>query len=214
MYTQQSLAESDYTGWVAWIDGSPIIDPRDGRLLGWDGCTPILESRPPNPYLIQLEGGGGEGPVRHDSRHVMDWRHLPHERVVTLEMYGFRATYPGQPVVSIVAQPDRRLRWIQYRRRSILVRAGVGGSPEGSPSRTGVTSWVMGYWDTTVGQAQMWDVPANGGKIGRLEFSGSNHPCWPRPLGFGLNPVVLGLTPEQVPEAPRNLWDPQLGALA
>jgi len=51
----------------------------------------------------------------------------------------------------------------------------------------------------TVGQAQLWEFPARGGKRPPdLEFSGRNHPCWPRPLGFGLHPTVLGLRQEDV----------------
>jgi hypothetical protein len=63
-----------------------------------------------------------------------------------------------------------------------------------------------------VGQGQFWDYPARGGKVTGEEFSGRNHPCWPKPLGFGFAPVVLGLTEADVPPAPLKFAEQPLRA--
>ena len=208
MYTQDSLRESGYEGWVAWIDGYPVINPADGVLVAYDGCTPLLESVPHNPHLIQVASGHVEREVQRAERTVIDWKDLPHTRVRTLELYAFRGAFPhhDQPLLSIQAQPDRVLRWIQYKRTGLVVSGGAGGTGQ---SRLGISSWIMGYWDTTVGQATMWEIPGNGAawpsaKYPKLEYSGRNHPCWPKPLGFAIAPHVLGLKAEDVPPPPEG----------
>lgn len=205
MYTQGSLAASDYEGWVAWVGGHPVVGP-DGILRAWDGCSALLEAVPHNAGLAQLVRGTER--VHHAERGVIDWAELPHARVRCLELYAFRASRPGetQPLISVQAQPGRDLRWIQYKRTGIVVSAG-GGVADGQ-RRTGIESWTVGYWDRTVGQMQMWRIPRRGPwpseKYPLLELDGANHPCWPRPLGFGLAPHVLGLSADDVPPVPEG----------
>ena len=204
MYTQDTIKESDYEGWVAWIDGSPVINPSTQGIMGYENCTPLFENVPHNPKLASIITGVEDREVRTSDRQTIDWKNLPHGRVKVLELYAFRDIYPNQPLIQIAAQPNHDILWIQYKRGGLLIQ--TANNPHAitntGQSRTGVSSWVMGYWDRTVGQAQIWDYPARGGKIQKKEFSGRNHPCWPTPLGFGLSPHVLGLNPEDVPALP------------
>lgn len=211
MYTQEGLArDSTYEGWVAWVGGQAVCAP-DGTLLGYDGTTPLFEAVPHNPLMAQVAGGLQDRAPQGGDRQSVDWKDVPQERVVMLELYAFREERRGgggrfdcgQPVISILKQPGRDLRWIQFKRGGVLVPTTVG--PDSEPigqQRTGITAWVMGYWDRSVGHAEMWEVPRVGAWPPKLELQGANHPCWPRPWGFGLSPHVLGLMPEEVPTAP------------
>lgn len=203
--SQDSIRESDYEGWVAWVDGEPAYV--GDKLVGFKNATPLFESIPHNPRLIQVASGLPDRAPRLPTRQVIDWKQLPHERVVMLELYAFRDVYSRQPVIQIQRQPGRDLRWIQYKKSGLIAHAGHRDRRreiEGGQARTGITMWMIGYWDRTVGQCQIFGVPARGGEWDRLEFDGSNHPCWPRPLGFGLSPVVLGLSGEDVPPVPAS----------
>jgi hypothetical protein len=204
LYTPASFRESSYIGWVAWVGGRPLVLP-DGTFGGWVDTTPLLEAVPHDARLAQVIAAADERGSRGSARNVIDWKSVPHPDVHVLELYAFRDVYDAQPLVKITAPPDGHdIRWIQFKRRSIVAETAVArrtrerSGPSSGQSRTGISSWVMGYWDRTVGQAQYWDYPARGGKIEAFEYSGRNHPCWPRPLGFGLAPAVLGLRPEQV----------------
>ena len=206
MFTQDSIAASGYEGWVAWTDGTPVINP-GSVLIGYDNSTPLFEAVPHNPYRLGIAlDTGKEREVRATGRQTMDWKDLPHARVNTLELYGFRSAF-AQPVITIMRQLDRELRWIQYKRGAVVVQTLIRAVDEvvTGQERTGITGWVVGYWDMTAGHAKLWEFNSDGSKGPILEFEGSNHPCWSKPLGFGLAPMVLGLKDSQVPECPVTM---------
>jgi hypothetical protein len=197
VYTQESIASSGYEGWVVWLDGTPVRNP-GGVLLGYDNSIPIFEAVPHNPHLLNIaEGTGQEQEVRAISRQTMDWEDVPHDRINTLEYYGFRGAW-DQPVCTITKIPDHRVRWIQFKCAAMIVQTVILDDSRGDETghgqqRTGVTAVVLGYWDQTVGEAKMLEFKRNGSKGDIIEFSGRNHPCWPKPLGFAIGPHVLGL---------------------
>lgn len=201
MYNQDSLKASSYEGWVAWIDGSPVINPTTQGIMGYDGCTALFERVKEDYKLQSLVYGGKTLETRVEDRQTIDWKELPHHRVRVLELYAFRDLYPNQPLIQISAQPNHDIRWIQYKRGGLVLHT----HGDSGQQRLGISSWVMGYWDRTAGQAELWDYPARGGKVEKKDFSGSNHPCWPRPLGFGLSPAVLGLKDSEVPQVPVEI---------
>lgn len=211
MYTQEGLArDSSYEGWVAWVDGHAVMGP-DERILGYDKCTALFEEIKHQPELTALVRDSKVRTPRASSRQTIEWKNLPHDRVVMLELYAFRDTYRhggafgvGQPVVSMLRPYDHDVRWIQFKRGGVIVPSVSHRDQErGGQRRTGISAWVIGYWNRTIGQAEVWEVPAAGGKWPpKLEFQGINHPCWPRPFGFGYAPHVLGLAEEEVPSAP------------
>lgn len=214
MYSPDSIRDSTYEGWVAWIDGTPVINPATNGLIGYDGVTALFERVDDNPLLsaIATELDHLAPTPKRPDRQTVDWAQLPHARVCQLELYAFRSAYKKQPLVSITRNHNHQVRWIQYKRGGLLINsASVVGKDkdliEPKVRRTGVTAYVIGYWDMTAGEAKYWEVPASGNGGNRFpgyEYEGRNHPCWPRPHGFGFNPKVLGLKPEQVPPVPES----------
>lgn len=211
MYTPTMIAESDYEGWVGWVDGAPVLNPSTNGLVAWDGCTPIFEEVPHQPTLFPLAHGLEDRArnVNFGDRKTLDWKQLPHERVMILELYAFRNTYGNQPLVTLYRNVNRDVRWIQFKRGSIVVPGGLVTKERNedkfgtSQRRTGINSWCVGYWDRTVGQCEMIEFFAAGGEPQRWSHDGANHPCWPKPMGFGLSPVVLGLTEEDITPMPK-----------
>lgn len=198
--TPDQIRESTFEGWVAWLDGTPAYV--NGQLVGYDVCTPIFEAVPHNPALLPVVPGTHQVPVRQANRNTLDWKLVPHERIVQLELYAFRGAYPKQPVIQITKLPGHDMRWIQFKRGGIVVPAAMHAGETMGQRRLGTTAYVIGYWDRTVGEARLLEVSARGGKIEQLGLDGRNHPCWPRPLGFGISPVVLGLKTDDVPAPP------------
>ncbi len=209
-HTHTSIAESGYEGWVAWLDGTPVRNPA-GDLTGYDDATPIFERIPHNPHLANLAlGAGVERIFRGGGRKTMHWGDVPQERVNWLEIYGFRYAY-SQPICQLMRQPGRSMRWIQFKKGALILQTLVCAVDEEGTGveRTGLTSWVIGFWDRTVGQAKLLEFRRDGSKS-VLAYEGSNHPCWPKPLGFGLGPHVLGLTADQVPPVPEEFRNSRL----
>jgi hypothetical protein len=58
----------------------------------------------------------------------------------------------------------------------------------------------MGYYNETLKFAQMWEVKR--GVVQPKEYPMVGHPCWPRPHGYGLSPVVMGLKDSDIPSVP------------
>lgn len=215
MYTPEMIRESRYEGWVAWIDGTPLLNPATGGLLDWPGAQALFEEVPHNPLLKSTIAGATDREPQFGGRNEVDWKDLPHERTCILELYAFRHRFPKQPIAQFVRNVDQDVRWIQMKRGAVVVNAAAitkernedrfGAKQE----RTGISSWVLGYWSswmnngTLVGQCEMVEY-FESGKLQRYEFSGSNHPCWPKPLGMGFAPHVLGLTEADVPEVPEE----------
>jgi hypothetical protein len=65
----------------------------------------------------------------------------------------------------------------------------------------------LGFWDTVANVTKLVEVGLKGagdGKItGNIQELQAAHPCWPKPLGFGINPVFVGLKPNEVPDPPH-----------
>ncbi len=219
MDTPESIAESSYEGWVAWVGGTAIRNPATMGLVGWENCSPIFEAVEHNPGLAQIIGGLRDRLPMPRTRRSMDWKELPHEEVKILQLYAFRQTYGNeQPLLTLVRNVDRDTRWIQTKSRGLVLPsthiakgdARESGGVTGQ-ARTGIISWRLGYWDRTIGQCEMVEYFADGREPQKWEFQGKGHPwggvsnpCWPRPLGFALAPHVLGLSDEDVPPVPSG----------
>lgn len=213
MIAKTTLVESSYEGWVAWTGGYPVRMP-DGTHAGYNDMTPILEAVAHNPFRVNLLGGVPERAPRPVDHRTMDWNDLPHGDVRVLELYAFRRRGREQPVISIAMAPGKAARWIQYKKTGIIAQtASLSGDARaddkdvpGGVARLGIQSWVVGYWhfDGLRGEAKIFEYGPSGVVEG-FEYEGRNHPCWPRPLGFGMSPHVLGLKPEDVPPSPMHL---------
>ncbi len=209
MYTQEMIAQSDYEGWVAWVDGTPIINPATNGLIGWHGSTPIFEKVVHAPGRASIADGMVERATRTADRTTMDWKELPHEHVRELELYAFRDVRDVQPLVTLTANANRDVRWIQYKTGAVVVPAvtqigRVLDRQTTAQRRVSIGAWRVGYWDRTVGQCEMIEFYADGRDPHRYNHSGSNHPCWPKPMGFALAPFVLGLADDDVPPLPAE----------
>ena len=167
MWTPELIAASDYEGWVAWIDGSPIF-----------------EAVPWNPKLLQLAPGMTEQAVRFDDRQTMDWKNVPGEKVERFELYFCRQHWQGQPVLQMDRQPGHHaVRFVQLKLGGIAVGANL------EQSRLGLIGYRVGYWDPIRNVCEMYEYLRNG-QMTKLPIVGD--PCAPRPHGHGYAPVVMG----------------------
>ena len=192
------LRDSRYIGWVVYVDGVPIYENvphfQSSEKGGVDMVQPI-----PGSLLL---------PNRHIARNCLQWDMLPHAKIQRLELwFGWEHTPPHkQPIVRLDRMgPD--LRFIQYKRGAIVVDAGFAEeSFGGGQSRTGVQSYLVGYWDPVPNITEIIEVKAQRdcvtGEIPITRQAVRGHPCWPRPYGFGLGPKVVQLTEEDIPPAP------------
>lgn len=207
MISQASLAESDYEGWVAWLDGRPVYaDGAGGPFIGYDACVPLFEEVPSAAPYRSTVAGVQDRKARPGGRQTMVWDELPHARVMCLELYAFRDVYNwggphgnGQPMIQLTRTPGHEVRWIQYKAGGLTLPA-QGAEP--GVRRTGIFSWTVGFWDVTAQEVATWELKKTGGEPVKTLLPTGCHPCWPKPLGFGLAPHVLGLTPEDVPPHP------------
>jgi hypothetical protein len=195
------LKQSDYIGWVVYVDGTPIHEH-----------VPYFQSADSAGGSMYAQGLNSELllPNRELGRNCLDWKMLPHHKIQRLELYFGREWSPPhrQPVIRLDrAGPD--LRFIQYKKGSILINAGVSKEPHSlgeGQMRTGCTHYVIGYWDPipniteiiTVGRA----ADPLKGTIPITREAVRGHPCWPRPQGFGLGPQIVQLQPDDVPLQP------------
>lgn len=169
-----SLRDSDYEGWVAYVDSSPIF-----------------EAAPHDPRLAQAIHGARTLPHRRVARNTLDWKDLPHERVHRLEVYFCRQSFPRQPVVRIDRMPGQVLRWIQLKMGGLVLNAGAGiREPFGAGvQRLGIVGYRIGWWNPAARECRLLEVTPRGVK----DLGTRQHPCEPAPRGFGLAPHVVGL---------------------
>lgn len=200
MIDQRALSESDYEGWVAWLDGTPLVI--DGEPAGYANCLPVFEAVVLDPARLKTIEGVTERGARHRGRQTLEWRDLPHERVSFLELYAFRSVYRRQPVVQIQRPAGHDVRFIQFKKGGVAVSAGMGVGG-GGQARTGVHSYVVGFHNSTTRQAATYEVKRTGGMPKETVLPEGVHPCWPRTVGgLGLSPMVFGLTEDAIPAAP------------
>jgi hypothetical protein len=168
-----SLRDSDYEGWVAYVDGSPIF-----------------EAAPFEPRLAQPVIGAHVHPYRPAGRNVIEWRDLPHERVHRVELYFCRQRYQ-QPVIRMDRQPGNvQLRFIQLKLGGLVLESGVGRDiTGGGPRRLGIRGYRIGYWNPATNECELFEITPRE----RLHLGKRRHPCELPPRGFGLAPHVVGL---------------------
>ncbi len=195
MLTTEALKASSYEGWVAWVDNSPIFE--EVRSL---------------PKLAQVMAGGSQPSYRRGSHNTMDWTQLPFERVQMVQLYFDRALGRKQPVIEMAREPNADVRFFQFKRGGVVVNAGMNAPAGHGQHRTGVQSYVMGYYDRARKFAQMWEVRR--GVLQQKEHPIVGHPCWPRPHGYGLNPRVMGLKESDVPPLPTERGDDGQGLIS
>lgn len=194
-----SLANSDYIGWVAYVDGSPIhehVPFAQGLRKGGVG-------------LAQLTPDAKGLPARPENRNTMEWRDLPHERVHRVELYWARENVPPshQPVIRLDRPQGADVRFIQFKRAALLTSAGFAAKRDAADlkdlrsgqERIPLISWTIGVWDKRASEAVLLEVFPDRTE-GYVEVHGPvPHPCWPRPVGFGLAPHTVGLTEADIP---------------
>ena len=180
------IRESDFEGWVAHTNVGNVI----------------YEALTDDPRRIQL-GAGVVATIQRPNRTTLDWMDLPHDIVDHIELYWMRAIFKNQPVVRISRPPgETKIRFIQYKMRGLQF-SGIAVSAR----RTGIMWYRLGFWDSVANVTKLIEVGLKGagdGKItGNIQELQAAHPCWPKPLGFGINPVFVGLQPNEVPDPPN-----------
>ncbi len=189
------LAPSDYIGWVAYVDGVPI----------YEHVPNLQASTKGGGEMAQPVAGALLMPYRKIERNCMDWKQVPYDRVQRLEIYFGREWISprNQPPIRL-DRGNPALRFIQFKRGAIIVQAGAGaGFDGGGQMRSGVLSYIGGYWDPLHGRSELWEVgrtPTPNGQM--LHQMTEGHPCWPRPDGFGLGPHTVRLTEADIPPIP------------
>lgn len=195
-----SLARSDYVGWVAYVDNVPIYEHvpfAQGLRKGGVGLAQ------PTPKAQTLT-------ARAENRTTMEWRDLPHDKIQRVELYYARERVPvdRQPVIRFDREPGADLRFIQFKTGALLTASGMATKKNQEDlkhlrmgqERIPLISWTMGYWDKRKGECVLVEVTPNADGEGCMEIYGPvPHPCWPRPIGFGLAPHTVGLTESDIP---------------
>jgi hypothetical protein len=161
-----TLAESDYEGWVAYIDG-----------------VPIFEHAPRNPALLQAAGNGHQPNIA--DRATLPWREVPTARVDRLELYYARGHVQSQPAIRLQRPPGAdHIRFIQLKMGGIAFGPGLR-----RPVRLGLMGYRVGYWDPRAQRCEMWEI----GRDGKVEkLRDVKDPCAPKPVGHGYAREVLG----------------------
>ncbi len=180
------IRDSDFEGWVAHTNTGDVI----------------YESLVDDPKRIQL-GAGLVATTQRPDRTTLDWMDLPHDIIDHIELYWHRDIFLNQPVVRISRPPNEtKIRFIQYKMRGLQF-SGIAVSAR----RTGILWYRLGFWDTVANVTKLIEVGLKGagdGKVtGNIQELQAAHPCWPKPLGFGINPVFVGLQSNEVPDAPN-----------
>ena len=187
----RSIAETGYTGWVVYIDGSPVF-----------------QEIPKNFQIASTVYGGLEIAPRARDRRIVDWKDLDQTKIHRLEVYGFHEFYTQQPLLRVDREPGaKELRYACLTMQGLAFGPGIVGQ-----ARTGIAGWKVGWYNPTIKQYDLWEIKRDSRK--RLNPAGSpkylhpeslackGHPCWPRPHGFGIAPYVFGLTERDVPQPP------------
>lgn len=188
MYTAQSIAESDYEGWVVWL-----------------GDQPIFESAPMLPGLLPSATGAKVLPLRHGGRSTMDWKEIPMEKANRFELYFSRDTYPDQPVFRVDKEPESvNTRFIQMKMGGIVVHTADQPKKEKEgfqltrelgitrgQERLGIVGYKVGFWVPEREDCQLWEFTRENWKhLGKRKS-----PISAPPLGFGLSTATMGREP-------------------
>ena len=204
--------QSDYEGWIAYIDGVPIFEHVDFKQAASGGAG-----------LAQPAPGSLVLPYRGLNRSTRPWKEIRGQPIDRVELYFAREALgnAGQPILRFDRPPgDCGARFIvlsigglvlsaraevKAKKVTALERAGARGQ-----ERLGRVGYRMGYWIAAQHECTLYEVLRNG----RISQMGPvRHPCWPKPRGveiydparhgFALSPAVVGLTKSQV-EWPRQ----------
>jgi hypothetical protein len=192
-----SLAYSDYEGWVAYTAEGPIFER-----------VPFSQASAKGGYgLAQPIPGAVLPTTREADRNTVEWRDLPHDKILRVELYWarHRVEPSRQPVVRLDRPVGMNVRFFQFKTGGVLIQ---GGQSSGVPvshnvfkdlsrgqERTGIIAWTVGYWDKDNGEAKLVEVT----KTEIIQRGPVCHPCWPTPYGFGLSPQAVGITEADVP---------------
>lgn len=164
-----TLAESDYEGWVAWVDD-----------------VPIFEHVEYNPKLLPLVSDAKMVEYRGKANNTLEWKDLPHNKLTRVELYFAREKYPNQPVWRADREPGLEMRFIQMKMGSVVLA--TDALQTRGVQRTGVVGYKIGIWVPQRQECQMWEITRS-----EMNFMGKvKDPCAPRPEGFGLSPHVIG----------------------
>lgn len=178
---QTTIAASDYIGWVVYVDGTPIFE----KVVHPAGRASVI-------------AGGLELPTRHGDRKTMEWKKLPHSRIQGVELYFARHRFERQPAVMLLREPGHELvRFIQMKQGAIQAQA-IGGEKGGFSGiqRTGLFGYRIGYWDPKRQLCEIWTITM---KETTKTSIVTRHPALPIPLGLGIDPGIMGYTPDEVP---------------
>lgn len=164
------ISETDYEGWVAWVDGNPIFEHVEY-----------------NPKLLPLFDDANALEYRGKSRNTLDWKDLPHDRITRVELYFARERYANQPVWRADREPGLNMRFIQMKMGSIVVATDMVNQIVGQ-KRTGAVGYKIGFWVPDRKECQLWEITRTDLK----HLGNVSNPCAPAPNGFGLSPSVVG----------------------
>jgi hypothetical protein len=176
------LASSDYEGWSVLM--------RDGSRL--------YESNPWNPKLAQLHRTAYHLPIRREDRQTMAWDDVPQRDIMQLEVY-FARHLGGEQPACLIQRGCETLRFIQFKMGAIVVGSGAReADPMRGQHRQGIFGYKVGYWNWKLQEAQLYIITAKGVET----LPKVVHPCWPRPMGYGIGAQYVGLSEDQVPPVP------------
>lgn len=162
-----SIAESDYEGWVAWVEGSPIF-----------------EAEPFNVKLAPLFDEKLGRPARKETHQTLDWKKVPNEKIERLDLYFARKVYKNQPVIRIDKEPGHNwVRFVQMKLGSMIF-----GPTEGA-RRLGISGYRIGYWDTRRNICEIFEYHRDGTT---KQLPPVANPFLPKPQGFGYSRSVIG----------------------
>lgn len=167
----EHIAASDYEGWVAYVEGSPLYQAVDRPKK----APPIIESM-------------DQGIYRPEGPRTLSWKELPHAKVHRVEIW-MREESQGPLRFRLDRSPDNpHMRFILMNVGAVVAdQAGGTGQRRLPPLRR----YRVGYWDPRRPLAQLWIVQ-RGAQIEK--YGACTDPFAPRPKGWGLNRTALGLS--------------------
>jgi len=163
-----NIAESDYEGWVAWVNDDPIFEHVEY-----------------NPRLLPIMPGSVSLEYRGKSNNTIAWKDLPHNKLTRVELYFAREKFQNQPVWRADREPGLDMLFIQMKLGSITLS--TNKLETRGQQRTGLIGYRIGFWVPGRRECQMWEITRS-----NIKYMGNvKDPCAPKPIGFGLNPDII-----------------------
>lgn len=169
---QRQIAESNYEGWVAWVDGVPIFEK--------SVATPKLgmANHAPGQFVL---------PQRAEGRNVMDWKDLPHEKIDMVDLYLARENiHWTQPCWSVPRLPDCQIAYIMLKMGGVVLHTRPGAT-SGQERLGNASGYKMGFWIPSANECRMWEITRK--QITPLGVKQDPHS--PRPTGFGISHAAI-----------------------